>query len=587
MQVAVSTTYRSVVTLSLLLSVGAVGCSGGSGGGGSASTSSGSTGTGTPTPPLTNVDPTTWPHPRPPRAVERGTFATSTNCWNCHGPDTVAMRDSAGRDVSPYSLWQASMMANAARDPLWRAEVSVEMAATPSLAAAIETKCLSCHTPMGVADAASYNQRLTLAELDGTSDRAQLALDGVSCALCHEIEPTQDVESTFGGHYTLNQNREIYGPHANPDQSPMAIRLGFLPTESQHVTQSELCASCHTLYTDAARADGTLTGGRLPEQTPFLEWRNSVFSGSGPNAASCQACHTPSADEDNTPIATQIARASLNTVQRSTYGRHTFVGGNTLVPQILRDQAADLSPLAPAAAFDELIAATRSQLQNKTATISLGSINRVSDDLIVPVTVVNLAGHKFPTGHPVRRAWVRMIVRDGQGRVVFASGEHDATGRILGSRGALLGSELAGGPSQPHFPLISSPDQVQIYESLMADAQGDLTYLLLRGESYLKDNRLLPQGWDPAHPDAADTAPQGVTEGDFQGGQDMVLYRIKAPSSKGPYQVEATLFYQPLSARFAAELFEYRTPEVDAFRTYYEAADRRPEQVGRVSRYTP
>ena len=43
---------------------------------------------------------------------------------------------------------------------------------------------------------------------------------------------------------------------------------------------------------------------------------------------------------------------------------------------------------------------------------------------------------------------------------------------------------------------------------------------------------------------------------------------------------------QALGARFAAELFEYATPEVDAFRAYYEAADRRPELVAQASTKT-
>jgi hypothetical protein len=40
-----------------------------------------------------------------------------------------------------------------------------------------------------------------------------------------------------------------------------------------------------------------------------------------------------------------------------------------------------------------------------------------------------------------------------------------------------------------------------------------------------------------------------------------------------------TLFYQPLSARFAAELFEWDVPEVRIFRSYYLQADRHPVAI--------
>jgi hypothetical protein len=516
---------------------------------------------------------------------------TSMACWNCHGSDVTGMRDATGEDVAPYELFQATMMANAARDPLWRAEISVEIAATPSLASTIENKCLGCHAPEGIEDAAEHGELLTLADLEGNSPRTQLALDGVGCSFCHQIEETQDVASTFNGKYTVNTARLIYGPHDAPDYIPMSVRFGYLPTESQHVMSSNLCASCHTLYTDAVDASGTPTGGTIPEQTIFLEWQNSVFNDQvaspSTQAASCQDCHTPKNDRNGVPIKTEIARASLNTQKRDVYGKHTFVGGNTLIPQIIDAQRADLNPLGTPASFDAVIEETRRQLREDTADVEIGTIGRQGSDLLVPVTVRNNTGHKFPTGHPVRRAWVRVIVRDAQGAVVFASGDFDSAGRLVDG-GSVLPSERANGPSQDHHALISQPSQVQIYQSLMADGAGDLTFLLLRGEGYLKDNRLLPEGWDPTHPAAADTLPQGTaSDGDFAAGGDQVLYRVNAPLSAGPYQVEASVFYQSLSARFAAELFEYRTPEVDAFKTYYEAADRTPDMVDQANATAP
>ncbi len=227
-----------------------------------------------------------------------------------------------------------------------------------------------------------------------------------------------------------------------------------------------------------------------------------------------------------------------------------------------------------------MIEATRDQLRNRTARVTVGAVARQNDVLSVPVRVQNLTGHKLPTGHPTRRLWLRLVVRDAAGQVVFASGEHDAAGRIVDAVGRPLAGEAARGPSYAHHDRISSPDEVQVWEAVMRDEGGAPNYLLLRAAGYWKDDRLLPQGWDPAHPAAADTAPAGVAaDTSFGAGGDTVTYDVVAPAANGPFQVEATLFYQPLGARFADELFQYATPEVEAFRAYYEAADRRPAVV--------
>ena len=46
----------------------------------------------------------------------------------------------------------------------------------------------------------------------------------------------------------------------------------------------------------------------------------------------------------------------------------------------------------------------------------------------------NLTGHKFPTGHPYRRAWLHVRVIDREGTTLFESGAVDDEGRIVGLR---------------------------------------------------------------------------------------------------------------------------------------------------------
>jgi len=544
----------------------------------------------------TSADDPARPPLAPTRAVREGRFATSPVCATCHSNSagSDAMTDAAGRDIAPYDLWSASMMANSARDPLWRAVVSAEVDATPSRRAEIEAKCLRCHAPMAATEARlNGDPTLTARILLGDDARSQLALDGVSCALCHQIQPGDlGRDASFSGHFEVHDGRRIFGPHAEPFAMPMRNVSGFTPAEGAHIRSSALCATCHTLVTNALHADGTPVGARLVEQAPYLEWRNSAFSDEvatpGPLAASCQSCHVPTTDVDGGPISTRIARnprgGDFPPIRpRAPFGRHVFVGGNTLVPEILRREAATLHPGASTAALEVIAIVAREQLERRTARVSIVGATRTAERVLLSVRVENLTGHKLPTAHPIRRAWLRVVVKDAAGRVVFASGAHDAAGRITGEGGAPLPSEAAGGPTEPHRARISSPDEVQVYESVMADAAGAPTFTLLRGVRYRKDNRVLPLGWDPSHADAAATAPQGVTgDADFAGGGDVVAFEVPAPEAAGPYDVEATLLYQTLGARWAAELFTHATPEVASFRRSYEAVDRAPVSLGRA-----
>lgn len=530
--------------------------------------------------------------------VDSKSFTTSGSCATCHAQSAraQAMRDAKGRGIAPYDLWQSTMMANAARDPLWRAVVSMEVAATPSRKAEIEAKCLRCHSPMASTEAARAKVEIGLDILYGTDAKAQLALDGVSCTVCHQIQPKNlGKPESYSGHYEIGTEREIFGPHAEPVQGPMSAFTGFTPREGQHLRKSALCATCHTLFTDAYDPKGKLTGQTLPEQTPYLEWRNSIFNDEDDGkGASCQSCHVPTRDQDGTAIKTRIAHAPPGfdfpfVNDREPFGRHIFVGGNTLIPAILRDHADELRPRATPEAFNATVAAAKDQLQKRTARLKLKDLKQSGDRLEFSVAVSTMTGHKFPTAHPTRRAWLQVVVSDSAGRVLFNSGGFDPGGRILDSRGKPLPGELAGGPTYPHRSVVRSGDEVQVYESVMADAEGAATYLLIRGGSYLKDNRILPLGWKADHKDAKAILPVGVgKDPDFLGGRDSVRYEVELPaSSQGPLRVEARLVYQVLGSRYADELFRYDTREIQAFKRYWKAADRRPVVIAHAEGSLP
>ena len=531
------------------------------------------------------------------RAVTEGGFATAKACADCHSnaPNSDAMRTDDGSPVGFYDLWRASMMANAARDPLWRAMVSAEAAATPEAAEAIETKCMTCHAPMASTLAHRTGQTHSIDMLYEDDALAQLGLDGVACSTCHKIRPDNlGQDESFSGGYELEVSQTIFGPHRDPFARPMENQSGFTPVFGDHMRDSELCATCHTLHTNTLAEDGSATGSRFAEQTPYLEWLNSAYNtDGGSRAASCQSCHEPQVDIEGNPITTEIARrpngGDFPAVQpRQPVGRHLFIGGNTLVPSILRDHADTLEPQAPAQAFDNLIASVRDQLANRTAKLAIETADQTPDGLRVQVSVENLTGHKFPTGFPSRRAWLHLRASDAAGTVVFESGGWSEKGQLVGRGAAVLDSELRDGPTQAHRQRIDKPSQVQIYQALMAGEDGEVTFQLMRAATYAKDNRLLPKGWRETGPRASDTEPAGTGgDTDFADGTDLVTYAIDTGGADGPFTIEAELVYQTLSPRFAAELFAFDTPEVRAFRHYYEQADRRPEVVDTASATVP
>ena len=258
-------------------------------------------------------------------------FQTADNCVACHNGLVTA----AGEDVSIGSSWRASMMANSARDPYWHAAVRRETIDHPSVKAEIENECSICHMPM-----ATTNARLAgghgevFAHLpigSSTSPESKLAADGVSCTLCHQIGTERlGTADSFTGGFVVNPTpqgapRRVFGPYAVDDGRTALMRsaTGVTPTEAPHVRESEMCATCHTLFTQAFDPQGRVVG-RLAEQVPYLEWRHSAFR----TERSCQACHMPAVTEP-----TRVS--SVLGEPRENMGRHTFHGGNFFMLRML------------------------------------------------------------------------------------------------------------------------------------------------------------------------------------------------------------------------------------------------------------
>ena len=505
-------------------------------------------------------------HPLSPTgAPDPSLFALSDECQACHN----RLTSPDGHDISIGTSWRGTMMANSARDPYFHASVRREVMDHSSAAAVIEDECAACHLPAARAAARAAGVRGSVfAHLSGALSTRPTALDdlgadGVTCTVCHQIAPDGlGTRERFNGNFALasalpSGARPAFGPFA-PDVGRRRIMhsvTGFEQTQGDHIRQSEFCASCHTLITEALGPDGRVIGS-LPEQMNYQEWRHSAFATEG---RSCQSCHMPE-------VAGPVRVSSVLGHDRERMGRHAFIGGNAFILRLMNRHRADLGIAALSAELEATADATVRQLERDTATVAFERATMSGGILVLDVVVTNLTGHKLPTGYPSRRAWLHLTARDAEGRVLFESGRVRENGAIDGNA-----SDVDGAAFEPHHAEITRTDEVQIYESIMGTSAGMPTTGLLQATGYLKDNRLLPRGFDKGTA-PAEIAVMGAAAGDddFSGGSDRVRYRVPV-SVAGVVTVDVELRYQPIAYRWAQNLALYDAAEPKRFVGYFNA----------------
>ena len=490
-------------------------------------------------------------------------FHTSDRCLACHNGLTTA----SGKDVSIGFDWRASIMANSARDPYWQASVRREDLDHPESRAAIEDSCADCHMPI-----ARYESKLqgqlggVFAHLPFGDDpkKNAAAEDGVSCSVCHQIGKQKlGTRESFNGGFVVDapqaeENHPEYGPFVVQKGQARIMQTstgGFRPTEAGHIHDSALCATCHTLYTKSLAADGKEIG-LFPEQMVYLEWQHSDY----PEKESCQSCHMPQVEED-APIAAVLSEP------RQGVRQHTFVGANFFMLNLLNKYRNDLSVSALPAELTAEAERTKEFLESRSARVSIREIDIASGNLRVDIFVQNLTGHKLPTAFPSRRAWLHFMVRDQTGKKIFESGALNADGSIQGNDNDADASRF-----EPHYREITGPEQVQVYEPILKDAAGHVTTGLSAATGYLKDNRLLPSGFQKqtASQDIA-VAGDAADDPNFTDAGDLIRYSVALPEGNGPYHIEVELWYQPIGFRWAHNLSSYRSFETGRFVSYYES----------------
>lgn len=503
-------------------------------------------------------------------------FSGSQNCAMCHN----GIVDNQSKDVSIVTDWSSTMMANASRDPFWRAKVRSEIAKHPQLQSVINDKCSKCHAPMANAQAKKDNTIGSQTIFDGGildigHAKHDAAMDGVSCTLCHQIPATPALGTleTMSGNYAINDSKTIFGPYGGPGDTalftmPMMMHTGYTPTYGAHTKDSKLCASCHNLKTPYVDAAGnvlsTTPESEFPEQTPYMEWEQSSYA----SQKSCQGCHM--SRTNGVKISTMPMNGMIGL--RNDFAIHDLVGANKLMLDILNNNKNQLGVLSNN--FSETLTKTDAMLKS-AATVSVVDQRSTPNALDFTLKVTSTTGHKLPTAYPSRRAILHVAVSNAQNQIVWESGKVNADGSIEG-----VDADDNMATFEPHYDLITAEDQVQVYEAIMGNNEGEVTYTLLRGKEYLKDNRILPPGFNKASaPNDVRVVGQAATDVNFVGGSDQIAYQIGG-LPVGSYTVKAELVYQTLSHAFAADLFsDTVTPEVVDFKTMFDASTQKSSVI--------
>jgi len=473
-----------------------------------------------------------------------------------------------------------------------------------------------------------------------------LARDGVSCAACHHIVPDKVpagrdplqwfLEHNITGQFTTGPADEIFGPFDDTDTSPhpMKTALGVTPRHNDYIKNSRLCGNCHTI--DLPVMDKAPFGHSL-EQVTYLEWLNSAYQtdfSPGPGARSCQSCHMPpgyanaaanvsvkqiqtaiaDVQDDTYPAAEHTAPMDQIRARFRTEGfaRHQLQGLNVFLLEMF-NQFMTPDRSTPANYSNDILGVRKSDYmstlgndlpnavanfvqaaQHETATIAISQASMSARTLAADVTVTNKTGHRFPSGVGFRRAFIRFDVMDGS-KIVWSSGATNDAGFIVDGGGRILESEYVGtnrrpkGPAQPHFwgtdhPITSS-SEVQIYEELVKDADGNYTTSFIRRNEITKDNRLLPRGWSANGPAPASlngeflrsTFPEGDAEHDpvYRNGSGTSVVRYEVPLSslanadRTRLTVKATLYYQSIPPYYLAQRFEQAPHAPGTQRLFY------------------
>jgi hypothetical protein len=117
----------------------------------------------------------------------------------------------------------------------------------------------------------------------------------------------------------------------------------------------------------------------------------------------------------------------------------------------------------------------------------------------------------------------------------------------------------------------------------MGDVNGDITTVLERGATHLKDNRIPPLGFSTTHVvyDTVAIVGEASTDvdfnrnGNFEGtGTDIVYYKVPMSLLNERVNISARVYYQSVPPHWLNEMRMFNAPEIETFLGMYDAADK-------------
>ncbi len=471
---------------------------------------------------------------------------TAQACSFCHG--------NYDETHEPFRPWAASMMGQAARDPLFHACLAIANQDAPGSG----DLCIRCHTPGG-----------WLAGRSTPTDGSALTgadFEGVTCNFCHRmvdpdytvgVDPAVDFDildnledqpvNPHSGHYVVDPLDRRRGPF---DLGKEFFYHDWL--QSPFTQDSAMCATCHDVSNPVyeRQPDGTYAPGawdtpaasfdkydQFPVERTYSEWLMSDFAdgpidmtgrfgGNNPLVSSCQDCHMPDATGRGCAFEDRPVRDDLP--------QHHFNGGNTWVLRAIRNLYPDSETFLTEESVNASIARAVQMLENAS------DMDLTSDGSTLSVRITNESGHKLPTGYPEgRRMWLNVQFYDATDALIAERGHYDAATADL----------TTGDTKVYEAELGITPD---VAAAIGAPAGPGFHFAI--NNTVVKDNRIPPRGFTNTNFEAVQAAPVGATYADGQHWDD-TDFAIPA----GAARAEVRLFYQTASKEYIEFLRDENT----------------------------
>jgi hypothetical protein len=475
-------------------------------------------------------------------------------CSFCHG--------SYSEPEEPYTRWNASMMGQAGRDPVFHAA----LANAGQDASFSGDTCLRCHVPQGwLVGHSTPTDGSLLQDVD---------FEGVACSICHRMvdpvytpgmSPPDDqailaalTELPFNPHsanYVIDPSDRRRGPF-DLQADWLVIRPGGWPgfhqfRQSPFHLSSRMCATCHdvSLPHFSRQPDSTYTLNELdtpaptddkyqqfPEQRTYSEWSQSLFAqgpvnlggrfgGNQPAVSSCQDCHLPTITGQG---------CAFNPPVRDNLPQHNFNGGNTWVLRAINQLYFQSESGLSDAAVDASVARAQDMLQKAS------DLELFASPGTLTTRIINFTGHKLPTGYNEgRRMWINVKFLDPAGQTVAEMGSYDPVTAVLSTADTKV-YEARNGVD----PAISAATGIPIGPG----------FHLAVNNTVFKDNRIPPMGFNNASFAAVQAGHVGYSYTDGQYWDDTAF-----AFPPGVQRAMVTVYYQTTSKEYIEFLRDHGT----------------------------